>query len=816
MAQLPDGTLLGGIGFDTQDIIGAGGWVTRIDAADDGTMVCGSDACGPRIRKPNARKWSKLYRPGVNGPMVDTNQVSHTTYDVAVCPTNSDVAYWIIAGRLCKTVNAGGAYTVTALNSIPIANPNEGIRMTGKPIAVDPVNANVVFVGTPVDGVKFSVDGGASFTTISSAVIPHSPCFLVYNTGTAAINVGDTITGATSGATATVLVAGAATAAGTLIVEPISGEWAWFENIQVGGVTKAITAAECFYSQARYIIAFDRTSAVVGGKTQGIYIFVTRQTGSGLYHSTDGGATWSNVAGGPSSVAHMRVSPHDGSVHLAGTGLSGGYVVQYRRWNGTTWIAPTDIAGKALAISPHNAGHIYMAGDGGALTVSTNNGVDWQNYAGPLRQAIDIPWHEWANEAYMSNGDIIFQGNINRLWCGEGIGAWYIDNPPTTFAYGSAVTWTEASVGIENMVNTHMHVDNEGRFLYACHDRRGYVIPRDQIGKRYPNIHVLGPGGAIAHGGNIAVAPDDPNIMTCTVFLSSGAKSVNGGASWDAMPGDPRTVSGGAGGGSIAMLSSMVYIQRETNNGQILWTKDGGVTWVKLLPGGADYPYYGSHPGYWANHRPLIADKYVANQAYLYLAGNGTGDAEDLSYRGIWRFNYNPTTEVMTTTRVKGPTNPYITSYGQDYWHVEFAQIGVDDWLFCGADNCVGLWRSTDGMATWNQLGGTDDVNAGVRGFSEVYGVAVGAGRTVGTKTIFASGFRTDPQTSSPANYDDFGYWLSEDLGATWTRIEQLLDGCPQGGGVVAADPEVYGLFYAGPASEGVFRIRYQDKRAWS
>jgi hypothetical protein len=511
----------------------------------------------------------------------------------------------------------------------------------------------------------------------------------------------------------------------------------------------------------------------------------------------------------------MRVSPHDGSVHLAGFSLSIGRVGLYHRWNGTSWLNPAGFYGKSLAVSPHNAGHIYIANDASGLNVSIDNGANWSNWAGPLRKAIDIPWHEWCNEYYMSNGDIIFAGDQNRLWCGEGIGAWYLDNPPTAIAYGSAVTWFEASVGIENMVNTHMQVAPDGKLLYACHDRRGFVIPRDQIGKRYPSIHAYGPSNAIIHGGNIDYAPENLDRLVITISGYRGGISDNGGLSWEDLPGNIMDFSGGVGGGSVAVLSENVFIQRETNNGKLMWTKDGGTTWTKLIPGGADLANYGSHQAYWANHRPLIADRYTPNQAFVQFVGSSLGDADDLAYRGIWRINYNPSTETMSMTRVKGPSNPYIRSYGEDYWHVEFAQIGPDEWLWCGADNAIGLHHSTDGMATWTQLSGTDDVHTGTRLFSEVYGVAVGAGRTPGSKTILACGYRVNPQDSNPADFTSFGYWMSEDTGATWKRVAQMIDGAPTPYACVAADPEVYGLFYAGPVSEGVHRIRYQDKRSW-
>ncbi len=755
MAQLPDGTLLGGIAFDTDAIIGAGGWITRLAAADDGTMVCGSDAAGPRIRRAADKKWRKLFIPGQNisASLVTPARAGHATYDVAVCATDSDVAYWITGGCLWKTVDGGGTAQITALVDIVGANPNEWNRMCGKHLAVDPENPDVVFAGTPA-GLRYTDDGGASIVSVEEIPLPAMSDVIV----------------------------------------------------------------------SRYIIAFDRSSAVVGGKTQGIYVFSCALTGSGLYHSTDGGGTWTNVAGGPVMAAHMRVSPHDGFVHLAGDAYQGSSTAPYRRWDGESWITPVDgnstaFYGKSIAVSPHNPGHIYMANDGGHLRVSTDNGVSWSFAAAPVRKAIDIPWHEWCNEYYMSNGDIEFDQSSNRLWMAEGIGAWTLASPPTT-GVGS-VDWVEASVGMENMVSNIMTCDPQGRLLYSCHDRRGYVIEREDVGKRFPPIHGLGPGTSIAHGGNIDYAPNNPDVMVMPVWVSAGGYTTNAGASWEVIPGDVRAfanvggVTTAVGGGTIAAISDQVWVQRMTHNGMVFWTKNAGTTWEKLVIG-ADLEFYGSCHAYWACHAPLAKDRYVENQAFLYFVGIGDGTPDDLAYRGIWRLNYNPTTEAWTTTRVKGPSNPTIMSYGQDYWHGNFVQIGLDDWLWYGQDNAIGLWRSTDAMATWSQVTGTDDVNSGSVPFGECYGVGVGAGRTPETKTLFACGFRTAAPVADPTTFDKFGFWLSEDLGASWVRITQFCNGCTTHVSGIAADPEVYGLFYAGNMSEGVSRFRYQDKRALS
>src|SRR5438445_12980331 len=66
-------------------------------------------------------------------------------------------------------------------------------------------------------------------------------------------------------------------------------------------------------------VCFDPSSSVVSSRTQGIYVY---SPGNGVYHSTNGGTSFSLIAGGPASytpailyAAHMRVAK-DGTLYL--------------------------------------------------------------------------------------------------------------------------------------------------------------------------------------------------------------------------------------------------------------------------------------------------------------------------------------------------------------------------------------------------------------------------------------------------------------------------------------------------------------------
>lgn len=125
---------------------------------------------------------------------------------------------------------------------------------------------------------------------------PHDQGYwmLTFSTGTAAITAGQTVTGATSGATGIALYAatvetgsyGGGNAAGYLILTQVAGTFATFENLQVSAVTKSVAAGlavasgadndtdDATYEQAA--IEYARTNILApdgGGAVRGIFVY---------------------------------------------------------------------------------------------------------------------------------------------------------------------------------------------------------------------------------------------------------------------------------------------------------------------------------------------------------------------------------------------------------------------------------------------------------------------------------------------------------------------------------------------------------------
>lgn len=560
----------------------------------------------------------------------------------------------------------------------------------------------------------------------------------------------------------------------------------------------------------RYLIAIDPTSSIIGGRKQGICIF---PNGRGLYRTTNGGTSWAPVTGSPTVASHMKFDA-TGKLHFAGDGGAGNG--QYRRFDSSgAWIAPAGVVAKTIAISPHKPGHIYRCGPGGGLDVSLDYGVTWvlggDSGTANRRTATHIGWQAYTNENYMSNGDMEFDPLVNRLWLAEGMGVWYTDDLPTTYRYTDRTNWIEFSRGIENMVSTLVAFNEAGDLAYACHDRGLFVIPKEKIGKEFVDTH--GGSTSFQHGGMLDWVPGKPEMFVGTVFGNrSGdaictSKTLDKGATWTSNNA-LRSASGGLGGGNIVAFDANRWLQVQTNRAYPLagesdkngiWrTSDAGATWAKCTIGDNNALWF--HSAYNHSRRILIADKKQAGVAYAYNIGDVSGSASDLACRGIWK-----TTDYGATwKRIK---SSFIIGFGADAYFGKFTQgWAANEWFWCGADEAPGLWRSTDGMVTWAKVIGADD-KFGSHGFGEVFGVAVGR-PAPGTSSpiILVAGWRragaNDPDSATTAK--GYGFWISSDNCATWTRYAQYPDGIFDVVLDMAGCPVTYGRFVVAWGGSGL------------
>ena len=157
-------------------------------------------------------------------------------YEICIAPSAPLRLYMAFHGFVYRSDDRGSHWARTGFANVAM-NANDDFRTAGQKMAIDPANPDVVYVGTSMNGVFVTTDGGATWSSVSD--IPKS--------------------------------------------QPA-------KNGQFPGHPG---------------IAFDKSSGVTAGRTRIVY---ASSYGNGLYQSSDAGASWRRLRGGPENVTHGKVA----------------------------------------------------------------------------------------------------------------------------------------------------------------------------------------------------------------------------------------------------------------------------------------------------------------------------------------------------------------------------------------------------------------------------------------------------------------------------------------------------------------------------
>jgi hypothetical protein len=217
--------------------VGAGGFITGLDIAPDDTMVIRTDTYGAYIW--NGTQWQQLVT-ATSMPAAFVNLgVNQGVYEIQVASSNTNIMYMMYDGYVFKSTNKGTTWTQTSFAQVT-EDPNEvPWKLNGQKMAIDPNNPNVVYVGTPQNGMFVTTDGGTTWQKVSALPV-----------------------GLSDG----------------------SGLYPGFAGI-----------------------LFAPNSGTTGGKTTTIF---ASSFGNGVYESTNAGATWTKLSGGPTDVEYAAIAPN--------------------------------------------------------------------------------------------------------------------------------------------------------------------------------------------------------------------------------------------------------------------------------------------------------------------------------------------------------------------------------------------------------------------------------------------------------------------------------------------------------------------------
>lgn len=167
--------------------IGGGGYVTGCSISSDGTVACRNDS-GLAFRLDTVtNQWISLVTLQSMPVGFQSIPLNSGVYEAVISFSDSNRLYMIENGYFFKTINGGASWTQMANfnggvklpgGSVPV---NSGAtRLFGRKIEIDPVNPDICVIGTGVNGVYITRDGGNSFT--GPLPIPPSPPQTVFTT----------------------------------------------------------------------------------------------------------------------------------------------------------------------------------------------------------------------------------------------------------------------------------------------------------------------------------------------------------------------------------------------------------------------------------------------------------------------------------------------------------------------------------------------------------------------------------------------------------------------------------------------------------
>lgn len=815
--------------------LGAGGFITGYDVSNDGvTRVIRTDTYGDYKWDAKASRWQQMLTASSMGPSIAVPGAGTYVYEVVVAPSRSSRLYRWWRGKVYRSDDTGESWKPTAYAEAVDAFEHGGLAFTsrvfGKRMAIDPVNPDVVLSGSYLNGIRMSTDGGATWRDLSNS-IPKSSQFGFkvsnsggYSAGATKISVASGTAGIPANAkvyfdngtaNAYTVTAGITTGLGVITISP--------------ALQAPVPDDTALLSPGGYFIAFDPSSPVVGGRTQGIYVGTY---GKGVYHSTDGGLSWSFV-GGPTTFKHLVVAK-DGAVYTLDHS-SRTVVQRYSKGvlvgTAGTWTVITGGSRSSydgIAVDPHNPARVVLSA-GGFLVTSTTRGATWSETAGAYwgpnclkgptvpfngqkRAASDVPWLAWTQECVMSTADIRFDpvplvtrsGTGSRLWSAEGIGVWYYDFSSSTDAPSSQITWQSQSAGIEQLVSNWIVSPPGGTPTFYGWDRPTFFLNNPD---QYPSTHGPNPLVTINMGWHADYASSSPTtlagIFNWVGKVEYSGLSTDSGKTWTKFATVPANVEAGGIGGSIAASTPSNLLWCPNNNRAPSYTLDGGQSWTTLsnaqIPGlPPDLSENGFGFAYYTNRQACAADRVKPNQFYMFnyltsIVGIYRSRDGGRSWTRIYdkRFTPGASSAQAKLRTLPGRTGHMFFAYGTQGSHPLL--------------NAGGFFLSTDGdtdsgLQTWKAIANVGGVLAfgyGAAAPGNDYPTVFLAGWVKGVYGVWR-GVGTAAQ------------WAAGGSAVTWENLTADTNGYPLGSfdtvKAVEGDANVFGKVYVGfHGSGGVY-----------
>ncbi|WP_329302512.1 cellulose binding domain-containing protein [Streptomyces sp. NBC_00659] len=531
-------------------------------------------------------------------------------------------------------------------------------------------------------------------------------------------------------------------------------------------------------------VTFDESTGTAGSATQTIYVGVADKDNA-VYRSTDGGATWSRLAGQPTGyLAHKGVlDAANGYLYLAysdkggpydgGKGQLWRYATKTGTWTNISPVAEADTyyGFGGLSVDRQHPGtvmataysswwpdtQIFRSTDSGGTWTKAWDYTSYPNRSNRYTMDVSsVPWLTFgANPSppeqtpklgWMTEGLEIDPFDSARMMYGTGATIYGTENL-TNWDTGSQFTVKPMVQGLEETaVNDLASPPSGAPLLSALGDIGGF---RHTDLTKVPSMMYTSPN--LTSTTSLDYAETNPNTVVRVGNLDSGPHigfSTDNGANWFAGS-DP---SGVTGGGTVAAASDGSRFVWSPAGTGVQYTTGFGTSWSASsgIPAGA----------------VVESDRVDPKTFYGFKSGKFY-----VSSDGGATFTASSAASLPSGDSVRFKALPGAKG---------------DVWLAGGAsDGAYGLWHSTDGGAAFTRLSGVEQ--ADTIGFGKA---ATGASYQTLYTSAKIGGVR--------------GIFRSTDKGASWTRINDDAHQWGWTGAAVTGDPRVYGRVYVATNGRGI------------
>jgi xyloglucan-specific exo-beta-1,4-glucanase len=536
--------------------------------------------------------------------------------------------------------------------------------------------------------------------------------------------------------------------------------------------------------------AFDPATGSAGKTTQTIYVGVATKTGPSIWRSTDGGATWAAVPGQPTGFLPQHgVLASNGQLIISFDNQAGPFdgtsgdvwrlTTATGVWTKISPVPSTDTANDffgygGLTVDAQHPNTIMVSGlniwwPDVVIWRSVDDGAtwtriwDWASFPSrTFRYTQDIsaaPWLDFGTPSsqavppvpspklgWMVSGLSIDPFNSDHMLYGTGATI-YGTNDLTNWDKGTPIHISVAAAGLEEMAALDLISPPSGAPLISAVGDVGGFVHTDVT--KAPAEMFTQPVATTTT--SLDYAEKNPAFMVRVANSTSTAGASNigftfaGGSSW--FQGNSG-ISTSAGGGTVAAAAdgSRVLWAPTNNAAPVAFSTDNGNSWTNStgIPQGAQ----------------VRSDRVNASKFYGFSGGTFY-----VSTNGGASFTATAATGLPTAAQFKA-----------------IPGIEGDIWL---AGDPGGLWHSTNSGATFTKLStvtAADAIGFGKAAPGQTY-MALFAVATIG-------GVR--------------GIFRSDDVGATWVRVNDDQHQYGVISGPITGDPRLYGRVYFGTNGRGI------------